>query len=196
MEFRGLFEKYEGLLNALKEIIKQSRNRVLDEEPDEIFSNNINFFVKLYLVNICTYLEAYLQDIAFEHSTRISNRLKEASVAHNFLYWRITKDVKEKNLSFKNAEYKVSKKEISDYISGNPYKTIKAFRLIGIDLKSNKEFDKHKELINSIVIKRNNIIHHNDDASDISFSDLLINIEVFLEYMASIEEVVSKANEI
>ncbi len=195
MEFKELYEKYEGLLSTLKEIITQSQQRVLAEYPDEIFSNNVNFFVKSYLINICTYLEAYLQDVAFEHTSRISSRLKNISVPHNFLYWRLAKDVKDKELSFENAEYKVTKKDLSDSISGNPYKTIKAFKLIGIDLLSSYKFQENKDMVNSIVIKRNNIIHHNDDASDISFADLLLNIDVFLDYMTSIEEVVTSVNE-
>ena len=194
MQFKELYEKYEGLLTTLKHIISQSQGRVLKEEPDEIFSNNINFFVKSYLINICTYLEAYLQDVAFEHTSRISQRLKDASVPHNFLYWKLAKEVKDKDLVFENANYKFSKKEISDTISGNPYKTVKAFRLIGIDLNLAVNFNEHKELVNSIVSKRNNIIHHNDDASDISFSDLLLNIDVFLEYMSSINEIVGNLN--
>lgn len=52
----------------------------------------------------------------------------------------------------------------------------------------------HKNLVGMIVNKRNNIIHHNDDASDISFSDLLSHIDVFLAYMVSIETILS-ANE-
>lgn len=191
MEYRGLYEKYEGLLNSLKGIINQSQSRVLHEEPDELFSNNINFFVKSYLINICTYLEAYLQDVAFEHSSRVSERLKQAKIPHNFLYWKLSNDVKEKDLKFENATYNFNKKEISDVISGNPYKTIKAFRLIGVDLNSSDKFSEHKELVNSIVNKRNNIIHHNDDAGDISFSDLLANIDIFLEYMLSVEEILS-----
>lgn len=196
MEFKELYEKYERLLNTLKEIIKQSQLRVLAEDPDEIFSDNVNFFVKSYLINTCTYLEAYLQDVAFEHTSRISNRLKSISVPHNFLYWRLAKGVKDKDLSFESAEYKVTKKDLSDSISGNPYKTIKAFELIGIDLKSSDKFQENKDVINSVVLKRNNIIHHNDDASDISFSDLLLNIDVFLDYMASIEETATSVNEV
>ena len=191
MEYSALYDKYDGLLNTLKEIINQSQIRVLNDEPDEIFSNNINFFVKSYLINICTYLEAYLQDVAFEHSSRVSERIKQAKVPHNFLYWKLSKDVKEKDLKFENASFKCEKKELSDVISGNPYKTIAAFRLIGIDLTLSDRFSEHKDLVGSIVNKRNNIIHHNDHASDISFSDLLVNIDVFLEYMLSIEVLLS-----
>jgi len=191
MEYSALYEKYEALLKTLKEIIEQSQARVLDEEPDNIFSDNVNFFVKSYLINICTYLEAYLQDIAFEHSRRVSERLKQAKIPHNFLYGKLAKDIKEKELEYVDASYNYNKKELSDIISGNPYKTINAFRLIGIDLSSSEKFVEHKNLVGTIVNKRNNIIHHNDEASDISFSDLLVHIDVFLEYMLSIEQLLN-----
>jgi len=193
MEYRDLYEKYEALLNTLKKIISQSQSRVIDES-DEIFFNNINFFVKSYLINICTYLEAYLQDVAFEHTSRVSERLKQAKIPHNFIYWKLSKEIKDKDLEFENANYTFNKKEISDVISGNPYKTIKAFRLMGVDLNSSNKFMLHKELVNNIVNKRNSIIHHNDDASDISFSDLLGNIDIFLEYMHSIKELLNSGS--
>lgn len=191
MEYSALYEKYEILLKTLKEIIGQSEARVICEEPDIIFSDNVNFFVKSYLINICTYLEAYLQDIAFEHSRRVSGRLKQAKIPHNFLYGKLVKDVKEKDLDYVDASYRYTKKELSDFISGNPFKTIIAFRLIGIDLSSSAKFVEHKSLVGTIVNKRNNIIHHNDEASDISFSDLIIHIDVFLEYMLSIERLLN-----
>lgn len=195
MIFNDLYKKYEDLLITLKFIITQSNDRVLKDIPDQIFSNNVNFFVKSYLIIICTYLEAYLQDVAYEHTTRISERLKDASIPHNFLYWKLAKEIKDKDLSFENANYKFNRKEISDEISGNPYKTIKAFKLIGIDLNSSSKFNEHKEVINFIVNKRNSIIHHNDDANDVSFSDLISNIDVFLEYMSSIDLLITNLNE-
>lgn len=191
MGYSALYEKYEALLKALKEIIEQSQARVLGEEPDTIFSDNVNFFVKSYLINICTYLEAYLQDIAFEYSRRVSERLKQAQIPHNFLYGKLAKDIKEKELEYVDASYKYNKKELSGIISGNPYKTINAFRLIGIDLSASEKFVEHKNLVETIVNKRNSIIHHNDEASDISFSDLIVHIDVFLEYMLSIEQLLN-----
>ena len=146
------------------------------------------------MINICTYLEAYLQDIAFEYAGRVSERLKQAKIPHNFLYGKLAKDIKEKELEYVNASYIYGKKELSDIISGNPYKTINAFRLIGIDLSSSDKFLGHKNLVGTIVNKRNNIIHHNDEASDISFSDLLAHIDVFLEYMLAIESLLSAAD--
>ena len=68
--------------------------------------------------------------------------------------------------------------------------------MIGIDLGSSEKFVEHKSLVGTIVNKRNNIIHHNDEASDISFSDLLVHIDVFLEYMLSIESLLSASEEI
>mgnify|MGYP000494595896 CR=1 FL=1 len=194
MRFDELYGKYEGLLTALKGIINQSNARVLREEPDEFFSDNVNFFVKSYLINICTYLEAYLQDVAFEHTNRISKRLKDACVPHNFLYCKLAKEVKEKDLKFNDADYRFSKKEISNTISGNPYKTVKAYKLIGIDLESDDKFNEYRDFIKIIVNKRNSVIHHNDDASDLSFPDLLANIDVFLEYMSSIDKLVANLN--
>lgn len=191
MEYRALYEKYETLLTTLKGIIEQSQARVIGEEPDYIFSDNVNFFVKSYLINICTYLEAYLQDVAFEYSARVSERLIQAKVPHNFLYGKLVKDIKEKELAYIHASHTYNKKELSDIISGNPHKTITAFRLIGIDLSSSEKFVAHKNLVGTIVNKRNSIIHHNDEASDISFSDLLVHIDVFLEYMLSIEILLS-----
>ncbi|MBC3765076.1 HEPN domain-containing protein [Neptunicella marina] len=191
MEYSALYQKYEALLTTLKEIIAQSQARVLREAPDDIFSENINFFVKSYLINICTYLEAYLQDVALEYSGRVTVRLKQANIPHNFLYGKLAKDIKEKELKYVDASYAYTKKELSDIISGNPYKTINAFRLIGIDLGSSEKFVEHKNLVGTIVNKRNNIIHYNDEASDISFSDLLVHIDVFLEYMLSIESLLS-----
>ena len=191
MEYSDLYGKYESLLKALKVIVEQSHARVISDEPDVIFSDNVNFFVKSYLINICTYLEAYLQDIAFEYSRRVNERLIQAEIPHNFLYGKLVNDVKDKELRYVNASYAYKKEELSDIISGNPYKTIKAFQLIGIDLSSSEKFVEHKNLIGAIVNKRNNIIHHNDEANDISFSDLIVHINVFLEYMLAIERLLN-----
>jgi hypothetical protein len=191
MEFDGVYKKYEALLVSLKSIIVKSQGRILSDEYDDIFSENVNFFVKSYLITICTYLEAYLQDVAFEHTYRVSQRLKAANIPHNFLYWKLSKDIKDKELSFENASYSCTKKDISDIISGNPYKTIKAFQLIGVNLGENDGFNQRKPLINSMVTKRNSIIHHNDDAGDISFNDLVNNIDIVLSYMKSIDIILS-----
>lgn len=189
-----IFEKYEKLFDDLLVIVNSSEQRVLADTPDEIFSNNVNFFVKSYMINICTYLEAYLQDLAYEHAKEINQKIKLAKIPHNFIYWNVSRDPKEKDFEFRCADYPLEKKEISDGISANPYKTVKAYKILGIDLSTADGFKENKDLISTVVNKRNNIIHHNDSAMDISFSDLSSNIKIFKIYMAAIRDTVLGAS--
>jgi RiboL-PSP-HEPN len=190
MSRETFYNHYESLYNSLKVIIESSEMRVIGDEPDELFLDNINLFVKSYLILICTYLEAYLQDIAFAYVKELNSRLRSADIPHNFVHWRLVKDVKSKDLYFKNIDLSISKQDVSDNLSANPYKTIKLFEYLGIDLNSQEGFSGNKNIVNSIVTKRNNIIHHNDTAMDISFSDLKNYIDIFLIYIKSIDEAV------
>ncbi|WP_342040303.1 MAE_28990/MAE_18760 family HEPN-like nuclease [Aeromonas caviae] len=190
MSTNNYFEKNKTQLELLKEIIKQSSDRVLSDEPDELFSTNVNFFVKSYLISICTYLESYLQEVAFELAKGICERANSANIPHNFLYWMTAKEIKEKDLKFTNATFKITKEKISDELSGNPYKTIRLFRFLGINLSSEVEFTNKKDLVNALVNKRNQIVHHNNSANDISFNDLLHNIELVVSYMNIIQQCV------
>jgi len=185
-----LFGRYESLYDNLFEIIELSEDRVLSENPDALFSDNVNFFVKSYMINICSYLEAYLQDLAYEYAKEINHRIRLAKIPHNFIYWKASRDPKEKDLRFEEANYPANRKDISDGLSANPYKTLKAYRILGIDLSAENEFNKNKDLINAVVNKRNNIVHHNDNAMDVSFSDLSSNIQVFKIYMGAVRNAV------
>lgn len=185
-----LYSKYRDLFISLKVIVSETEHRVVTNEPDVLFIENVNFFVKSYLVNACTYLESFLQDYAFNYAVRINSKLKGVEIPYNFLYWMISKDIKDKDLKFICADFKINKKSISEEISANPYKTIKLFRLLGVNLCSSDVFERLKDFVNGVVIKRNNIIHHNDDALDISFSDINSYIDVFLEYMRAITDVI------
>lgn len=187
-------ERYEKLYDDLLEIIKSSEQRVLADTPDELFSNNVNFFVKSYMINICSYLEAYLQDLAYEYAKEINLKIRLAKIPHNFIYWNVSRDPKEKEFEFRYADYPLDKKELSDGISANPYKTIKAYRILGIDLSTEDGFNENKDLINTVVNKRNNIIHHNDNAMDVSFSDLSSNITIFKIYMTAVRDAVLGAS--
>ena len=60
--------------------------------------------------------------------------------------------------------------------------------MFGFELDKNVKFIQSKEKINLIVIKRNNILHHNDSASDISNSDILSYIEEIENYSKNIDE--------
>ncbi len=83
------YQKYENLFLDLKVIISESETRVLRKQPDELFLENINFFVKSYLISICSYLEAMLQDLAFIQVQEINSRLLAANIPNNFMLWRV-----------------------------------------------------------------------------------------------------------
>lgn len=183
-----IFQRYEKLLRALVLIARESQGRVIKEDVDVLFSENVNFFVKSYLISACTYLEAFLQDVAFEVSKKICSRVNSAQIPHNFLHWKNPKkDFKDKDLKFALAKFTATRKEISDDISANPYRTIKLFQMLGVDLSCESDFVKNKDFVNSVVTKRNNIVHHNDDASDVSFSDIEHYVDVFSIYMLAIQ---------
>ena len=101
------------------------------------------------------------------------------------------KNLKESELGFKNVDLSVERHKISENLSADPYKTIKLFRYLGLDLTSQDGFQGNKDTINSVVRKRNSIVHQNDQAADISFSDLLLYIDSFLSYMKSIDDLVT-----
>jgi len=188
----SLYSQYEKLFESLKEVIGNSEERVLSDEPDPLFIDNVNFFVKSYLISVCSYLEAYLQDIAFKHSQTISSRVTDAKIPHNFLHWRLNTGMKDKYLNYNYISLPVTKKDISEKISANPYKTLKLFQSLGIDLSKKEVFENNKDLVNNIVIKRNNIVHHNDKAASISFGDLKNYIDVIIPYMAAVKEAVDE----
>lgn len=186
--------QYTALFESLKQVIDSSEQRVLADDPDLLFIDNVNFFVKSYLISVCSYLEAFLQDIAFKHSQAISNRVISARIPHNFLHWRLDTGIKEKNLNYNDVSLPVTKKDIGNEISANPYRTLKLFQLLGIDLAKKEKFEHNKDLINTIVTKRNNIVHHNDTAADVSFGDLKAYISVIVPYMSAVKEAVDEAN--
>lgn len=185
--------QYTELFESLKQVVDISEQRVLADEPDFLFIENVNFFVKSYLISICSYLEAFLQDVAFKHSQAISNRVISAQIPHNFLHWRLATGIKDKDLNYNDISLPVTKKDIANEISANPYRTLKLFRLLGIDLAKKENFENNKDLINTIVTKRNNIVHHNDAAADVSFGDLKVYINVIVPYMVAIKEASDEA---
>lgn len=188
-----LLTQYSKLFQSLKEVVDSSEQRVLCKEPDPLFIDNVNFFVKSYLISVCSYLEAFLQDVAFRHGQTISNRVASAKIPHNFLHWKLATGIKDKNLSYDDISLPVAKKDIANEISANPYRTLKLFQLLGVDLTKNGGFESNKDLINAIVTKRNNIVHHNDTAADVSFGDLKTYIDVIVIYMRAIKEAVDEA---
>ncbi len=190
MENTECYERYHSLFLSLKEVITDTERNIIANE-NEFFNKNVNFFVKSYLITLCTYLESYLTDVATWHCEKINNRIKSACLPHNFLVWRINKKgFKEQDLKYSDADLTVDKGEISDGLSGNPYKTIKAFSYFGVNLVTSSDFNSNKDVVNTIVTKRNNIIHHNDHANDISLADINGYIDLLLKYMMAIDKAV------
>ena len=97
-------------------------------------------------------------------------------------------------MKFENLKISTTKKELDEHISGSPYRTEVLFKKIGIDLSKTDNFTRRKDVIQSIVTKRNRIAHHNDDANDISANDLVIYIDQLIEYMNSITRSVESEN--
>lgn len=182
------YQTYETLFLELKLIISESERRVICKQPDELFLENVNFFVKSYLISICSYLEAMLQDLAFIQTQEINSRLLNAKIPNNFMLWRVADSIKEKDKrwGYKTGNLFISKKEISKNISASPYRTLKLFNKLGVNLNANYTFETNKDLVNTIVEKRNSIIHHNDRATSVSFGDLCTFIDVILAYSKAI----------
>lgn len=188
----SFYASYKSFFDSLKAVISSSEQRVLSDTPDSLFIDNVNFFVKSYLISVCSYLEAYLQDVAFKHSQEMSQRIADAKIPHNFVHWRLNTSVKDKHLKFSELSLHVTKKDISDEISANPYRTLKLFQSLGVDLTKKSGFENNKDLVNAIVTKRNNIIHHNDTAADVSFGDLIAYIDIVIPYMKAVHDAASE----
>lgn len=197
MDEQQIYEKYVDLLNSLMIIIKESQTRLLSDNPDPLFQLNLNFFIKAYLITMCTYLEAFLTDIAFIRIENVINKLQNVSIPHNIVKWsfcNLTKDKIDGLDEYKDLSISFKKDDLNDHLSGNVDKTINTFKKIGMNLNTTPGFLENKDQIGSIVSKRNKIIHKNDDASDVSMGDLINNIDILIKYMDSIKMAVKTEN--
>lgn len=183
---------YVALYTDLDILNKETEQKVISENPDEFIVRNINFFTKSFTITICAYLESFLKDISMTIIDETNIKLSQTNIAHNLVKWSVLKkkELKELNdneLLFESLKIDIKRKELDDFISGNPYKTEKLFKKIGIKLYDNEIYKAHKDKVQTIVNKRNNIVHHNDNASDISFGDIESNIKIIVEYIKNID---------
>ncbi len=186
--------KYNKLLNNLSKLIDEANERIIYER-DIFFSDNVNFLSKSFMVMMCTYLESYLKDISIYIISKYNERLENISIPRNIIKWSLEKkkelpDLKEKDLKFENLKININRKDLDSHISGSPYRTINLFKKFGIRLEEFKDFKEKTEKIKHIIIKRNNIVHHNDDASDLTMKDLQENILYLKEYIAEIDKII------
>jgi hypothetical protein len=182
-----LLTKFLGQFDNLRNVVVESGARSIGDPPDILFYEHQNVFIKSYLVSACSMLEAFIQDVANAYVNEIQNRINSANLPFNFIVW-IAEHEKAK-LEFKAFEAKKEKKDISNLISPSYWKTLKAFDRLGIDLSSS-DLSNYKELIITKVEKRNKIVHDNDDALDLSFSDIVETIDQFKAYIECLFEAV------
>lgn len=174
---------YLGLFSELKLLVNDTNRRLIEE--DSFVKNNINFFTKSFFILSCVYLESYLKDALMEIVDEMNNRLTISKLPHNLIRWDLNPDKEYKDMEQKCIDLSigVKKKDLDVHISGNPHKTSTLFLKFGINLKSIPDFNNQQEMIMSIVTKRNNIAHHNDNASDVAPEDLINNIDYIIAYI-------------
>lgn len=187
-------ESYILQLEKLKTIIDATNSRIIADPPDILIHENANFFTKAFLVTMCAYLESYLKDVLMVIIDELNIRLSATKLPHNLVKWslNVDKEFKENEFKYESLKIGIKKKELDEYISGNPYKTKDLFKKFGIDLEKDSLFNAQKEEINLIVVKRNKILHHNDEASDVTNKDLIENIKSLTNYIANIDTLVCK----
>ena len=192
------FHNYKEKLSDLKNTIIDCNNIIISDNPTGFVYDNANFLTKSFLITLCGYLESYLKDALEILILDYNDRIKNENYPYNLIRWSIeNKDksdskvqtlLEKKKTRFENLEIKLKKKDLDSFISGNPFRTNELFKMFGFELDKNEKFIEYKEKINLIVIKRNNILHHNDNASDISNSDILSYIEEIENYSKNIDE--------
>lgn len=185
-----VLKNYFLLFADLNDLIEETNKKSISEETSDYFIDNVNFFNKSFTVLSCAYLESYLKDVSMSIIEEMNLRLKSKPIPHNLIKWyiNIDKNFKPNEIKYEFFNIDINKKKIDDEISGNVDRTIHLFQKLGIDLDTNSEFKDYKDIIGSIVDKRNNIIHHNDDASDMSFKDIIENINIIKEYITIIDK--------
>ena len=122
----------------------------------------------------------------FEVVKDIDRRLSTAYVPPSVIEWRLNSKKKSDSPSSPSTFFAIgmTKKDIDDLVSGNVFKTKDALAIVGVDLASDKaNWELWKDSIQAIVTRRNNIVHHNDDASDLSLGDIKLFIETILNYI-------------
>jgi RiboL-PSP-HEPN len=174
-----LLNNFLDQFDGLKKVVTESAERSIQDPPDALFYEHQNIFIKAYLVSACSMLEAFIQDLAYAYVEVIQNRINGVNLPFNMIMWAAEHE--KARLDFKRFTSNKAKKDISDLISPNYYKTMKAFAKVGIDLSASN-IDNFKDLITSKVEKRNKIVHDNDEALDLSFADIVDTIDKFKEY--------------
>lgn len=192
MDNTQYLDSYLDRLNALKSIVNTTNERILQEVPDDFFVDNANFFSKSFLVIMCAYLESYLKDVLMIVIDEANQKLRRNKLPHNLIAWslNIEKELKESEYKYQEFKIPIKKKKLDDFISGSPYRTMNLFKKLGLNLENDPVFNTQKDILNSIVVKRNKVVHYNDEASDVSNHDLVSYIDIIASYLANIDKLI------
>lgn len=180
-------QAYKDGLVELQTIVQKTEAAIVSESSQDLLvSANVNFFAKSFLISICAHLEMCIKDIVFAVASELDRRLSVASIPTTFIEWRYSqkKKVDSPGQQIQSAGIGMTRKEIDELVSGNVFKTKDALALVGVELAADKaKWESWKELIQSMVTKRNNIVHHNDAASDLSLGDIRQYINLTVSYI-------------
>lgn len=168
-------QTYKLGLTELEAMVHATEQEVVGGSGSSpILTDNINFFTKSFLISLCAHLEMCIKEIVFAIAEDIEERTRAASIPAALIEWRY--NTKKKNDGAPQGvrlEIGMTRKEVDDLVSGNVYRTKDALAYVGVDLTSDKAtWEGWKDLIQTIVTRRNNVVHHNDDASDLSLGDI------------------------
>lgn len=174
----------EGLLE-LEAMVNQTELAVIGaDKTTPLITDNVNFFTKSFLISACAHLEMCIKEVVYEIAKDIDSKLSSIAIPSSIIEWRLKKKPDSLVSGTLPLSVKMTKKEVDDLVSGNVYRTREALALVGIELNLKKDqWDTWKESIQAIVTRRNNIVHHNDDASDLSLGDIRTYINSIINYI-------------
>jgi hypothetical protein len=188
-----IYKNYIEQFSSLKNLIINTNKRAVEKPEDNYITESINFFSKSFLVMGCAYLEAYLKEVADLIVDNINKLLAISKLPSNVIQWSVLRDrYKDSNGQCEEFKLSITSKDIDDEISGNIGKTISLFSKLGVLLLSDTNFNESRDLISSIVAKRNDVVHHNDDIGDLSFLDIAWRIDSLMAYIKVIDDIIIK----
>lgn len=178
---------YKKGLTDLNDMVRHTEYEIVNGSQSGLVVENVNFFTKSFLISACAHLEMCIKEIVFFVATDIDQRLVKAAIPQSIVDWRLNQKKKQDGIN--HLVIGMTKREVDDLVSGNVYRTKDALSLVGVNLAHKPaDWETWKDIIQTIVTRRNNIVHHNDDASNLSFADVRSHISSMIQYIDFIVE--------